>query len=70
MLAPARTPPALVAQLNRDIAEVLRTPAMQATLLTQGARAAPGTPGEFAAYIASESTKMKRLIELTGMRAD
>jgi tripartite-type tricarboxylate transporter receptor subunit TctC len=70
MLAPARTPPELVARLNRDIAEVLRMPAMHATLLTQGARAAPGTPGEFAAYIASESAKMKRLIELTGMRTD
>ncbi|MGZ5120492.1 MAG: tripartite tricarboxylate transporter substrate-binding protein, partial [Burkholderiales bacterium] len=70
MLAPARTPPALITQLNRDISEVLRTPAMHATLLTQGARAAPGTPGEFAAYIAGESEKMKKLVELTGMRAD
>jgi len=70
MLAPARTPPALVAKLNRDIGETLKTPAMQATLLAQGARAAPGTPDEFAAYINSESAKMKRLVELTGMRAD
>jgi tripartite-type tricarboxylate transporter receptor subunit TctC len=70
MLAPARTAPALVAKLNRDIADVLRTPAMQAALLAQGATAAPGTPSEFAAYITSESTKMKRLIEQTGMRAD
>jgi len=51
MLAPARTPPALVARLNRDISEILQTPAMQATLLAQGATAAPGTPGEFAAFI-------------------
>lgn len=70
MLAPARTPADLVTKLNRDIAEVLRTPAMHATLLAQGARAAPGTPSELAAYITSESAKMKRLIELTGMRAD
>jgi tripartite-type tricarboxylate transporter receptor subunit TctC len=70
MLAPARTPPALVVRLNRDIGEILHTPAMQATLLAQGAQAAPGTPGEFAAFVKSESAKMKRLIELTGMRAD
>ena len=70
MLAPARTASALVARLNHDITEVLRMPAMHATLLTLGARAAPGTPGEFAAYIAAESRKMKRLIDLTGMRAD
>jgi tripartite-type tricarboxylate transporter receptor subunit TctC len=70
MLAPARTPPELVAKLNRDLGEVLRSPEMQATLLAQGAHAAPGSPDEFAAFISAESVKMKRLIELTGMRAD
>jgi tripartite-type tricarboxylate transporter receptor subunit TctC len=70
MLAPARTQPALIARLNRDIGEILRTPAMETTLLAEGAEAAPGTPDEFAAFIKSESAKMKRLIELTGMRAD
>lgn len=70
MLAPAHTPPAIVAKLNRDIGEILRTPEMRTLLLAQGAEAAPGTPDEFAAFINSESAKMKRLIELTGMRAD
>jgi tripartite-type tricarboxylate transporter receptor subunit TctC len=70
MLAPARTPPHIVAKLNHDIGEILRTPEMQAVLLAQGAEAAPGTPDEFAAYISSEASKMKRLIQLTGMRAD
>jgi tripartite-type tricarboxylate transporter receptor subunit TctC len=70
MLAPARTPPQLVASLNHNIGEVLRTPTMQSALFAQGARAAPGTSAEFAAYINSESARMKRLIELTGMRPD
>jgi tripartite-type tricarboxylate transporter receptor subunit TctC len=70
MLAPAHTPPAIVAQLNRDIAEILKTPAMQATLLAQGAEAAPGTPAEFAAFIDGESAKMKKLVAQTGMRVE
>jgi tripartite-type tricarboxylate transporter receptor subunit TctC len=70
MLAPARTPSGVVTRLNNDIGEVLRTPAMQATLLAQGARPSPGSPGEFAAYIAEESAKMKQLIEATGMRVE
>jgi tripartite-type tricarboxylate transporter receptor subunit TctC len=70
MLAPAHTPPAIVAKLNRDIGEILRTPKMRAILLAHGAEAAPGTPDEFAAYIKSEAAKMKSLVELTGMRAD
>lgn len=70
MLAPARTPSALIAKLNNDIGEILQTPAMRAALLAQGALAAPGTPDAFAAYINSESAKMKTLIEQTGMRVD
>jgi len=70
MLAPAHTQSAIVAKLNRDVGEILRTPEMRTILLAQGAEAAPGTPEEFAAYIASEAAKMKKLIELTGMRVD
>lgn len=70
MLAPARTPVSVISRLNGDIGEVLRTPAMRTTLVEQGARAAPGTPSQFAAYIAQESVTMKRLIDETGMRAE
>jgi tripartite-type tricarboxylate transporter receptor subunit TctC len=70
MLAPAHTPPAVVARLNRDIGEILRTPEMRTILLAQGAEAAPGAPDEFATYMKSEAAKMKSLIELTGMRVD
>jgi tripartite-type tricarboxylate transporter receptor subunit TctC len=70
MLAPAHTPPAILVKLNRDVGEILRTPAMRALLLAQGAEAAPGTPEEFAAYINSEAANMKKLVELTGMRAE
>jgi len=70
MLAPAGTPSAIVARLNRDIGEVLQSPRMRETLLAQGAEAAHGTPDEFAAFIGSESTRMKRLIDLTGMKAN
>lgn len=70
MLAPAGTPPAIVARLNRDVGEILQSPEMQATLLAQGAEAAHGTPDEFAAFMGSESARMKRLIELTGMRVN
>lgn len=70
MLAPTRTPAPVVMKLNRDIGEALQTPAMQLALLAQGAEPAAGTPAEFAAFIKSESAKMKKLIEQTGMRAD
>ena len=37
MLAPARTPGALVDKLNRDVVDILQTQALQAALLVQGA---------------------------------
>jgi tripartite-type tricarboxylate transporter receptor subunit TctC len=70
LLAPARTPAALIVRLNRDVGELLKSAAMQATLQAQGASAAPGTPEQFGAFIQSESAKMKRLVELTGMRVE
>jgi tripartite-type tricarboxylate transporter receptor subunit TctC len=70
VLAPAGTPSVLVARLNREIGEILRTPDMRSTLLSQGAEAAPGTPREFADFISSESAKMRQLIEITGMRVE
>jgi tripartite-type tricarboxylate transporter receptor subunit TctC len=70
MLAPARTPTALVGRLNREMVEILQTPAMQDALLAQGAAATSGTPEEFAAFIKSETVKMKKVIEVAGIRAD
>jgi tripartite-type tricarboxylate transporter receptor subunit TctC len=70
MLAPARTPGELVARLNRDIVEVLRSPAARDWLLAQGAEANPGTPAEFAAFIAAETAKWKKVIEAAGAKVD
>jgi tripartite-type tricarboxylate transporter receptor subunit TctC len=68
MLAPARTPPSLVDRLNRDMVEILRTPATEAWLLSQGAVPSPGTPAAFAEFIRSETVKWKKVIEAAGVK--
>ena len=70
MFAPARTPPALVAKLNRDIVEILQAPALQTALLAQGAEPSPGSPAEFAAFIKSEIAKLKNVIEIAGIKVE
>jgi tripartite-type tricarboxylate transporter receptor subunit TctC len=70
MLAPAGTPDAIADKLNHDIVEILQTPALKDALRTQGAEAAPSTPAEFASFIASETKRLKRLIETAGLRID
>lgn len=70
MCAPARTPPALVGQLNRDIVEILRTPATRDWLYKQGAEAIPSTPEAFGDLIRSDIAKWKKVVEASGARAD
>ena len=70
MFAPARTPGELINRLNRDIVEVVRSPAAREWLLGQGAEPAPGTPAEFAAFIKSETAKWKKVIEASGAKVD
>jgi tripartite-type tricarboxylate transporter receptor subunit TctC len=70
MVTTARTPASLVLKLNRDFVEILQSPAMRDVLLAQGAEPALGTPEEFAAFVKSETVKMKKVIEVAGIRAE
>jgi len=70
MLAPARTSSELISRLNRDMVEFLHTPEMQALLRAQGAEPAPGTPAQFAAFIKSETVKLKKVIESAGIKPE
>jgi tripartite-type tricarboxylate transporter receptor subunit TctC len=70
MLVPAGTPNDISEKLHRDIVEILNSPAMTDRLQTQGATAAPGTPEQLAAFMASETSRLKALIESVGLRLD
>jgi tripartite-type tricarboxylate transporter receptor subunit TctC len=70
MFAPAKTPQAIVDKLNRDLVEILQTPATRTVLLDQGAEPVPGTPGEFAAFINSETLKWGRVIRTAGLKPE
>jgi len=71
MMAPAGTPDAIVEKVNRDIVDILRTPAFQDLLRVQGSEVDPQTtPAEFASFMASETTRLRKLIETVGLRMD
>src|SRR4051812_31443150 len=70
VVAPAGTPPAIVAQLNRQIAAILQAPDVRERLAVQGLEAASNTPAEFGAYIASEVRKWSAVIKQAGVVAD
>lgn len=54
MFAPARTPAALIEQLNAEINRVLNLPDVKQLLFDSGAEGIPGTPAELAAFIKSD----------------
>lgn len=70
IVAPIRTPPAIVRKLNHDLLASLKLPGMADALSKQGLEPAGGPPGEFTALIKSEIAKYTKLVKLASIRAD
>ena len=70
LLAPARTPPAILARLNAELVKVVHAPEMKAQLEIQGYDPVGGTPQEFSAFIRAENAKYAKLVRLSGAKVD
>ncbi|TMG75618.1 MAG: tripartite tricarboxylate transporter substrate binding protein, partial [Betaproteobacteria bacterium] len=70
VVAPAGTPAAIIAWLNREIVAILHLPEVVERLSGQGAEALGSTPEEFAAYIKSESAKWAKVVRESGAKAE
>ncbi|MGH6611836.1 MAG: tripartite tricarboxylate transporter substrate binding protein [Burkholderiaceae bacterium] len=67
VLVPAKTPPDIVARLNREFVAVLEMPDVKQTLLQQGVEPVGNTPQQFGAFLASEQKKFAELVKLSGV---
>jgi tripartite-type tricarboxylate transporter receptor subunit TctC len=67
MLAPAGTPPAIVARLNAIATEAMRDPAVKEKLAIQGAELVGDSPEHFRAFIESETAKWAKVIKDAGV---
>ena len=63
VLAPAATPPAVIARFNRDLAQLLSTTDMKERLLTAGVEARASTPAEFRELIARDITRWAEVVK-------
>ncbi len=70
ILAPAKTPAAMVTRLNRELVAVMQDPAMKAWMEARGAEAVTSTPEEFAAYIKKDLAKWARVVKEAGITAE
>lgn len=68
LVAPAGTPPEIVATLNRAIAATLKDPDIQHKLADLGIDIAPDTPHQFVAYIKAEIPKWAAVIKASGAK--
>jgi tripartite-type tricarboxylate transporter receptor subunit TctC len=70
VLAPAATPPAVVATLNAAILRALDAPAVGERFRALGAPPAGGTPAQFAALIRTDIAKYEKIVRASGAQAD
>ena len=70
LVAPAKTPRAIIDQLNAEVTKILNMPEVKATLFNQGLDPAPGTPEQFGAYIRAERIKWANVIKESGAKAE
>jgi len=67
--APKNTPVEIVAKLNTEINAALADPKMKASVADLGSIVFPGSPTEFATFIAAETEKWAKVIRFAGIKA-
>ncbi|MGZ5259408.1 MAG: Bug family tripartite tricarboxylate transporter substrate binding protein [Burkholderiales bacterium] len=70
MMGPAGLPKAIVAKLNAEIQRACTSPKVQATLATQGAVCATGSPEQFVQFVKKERIKWGDIVKRSGAKID
>ncbi len=70
VVAPAGTPATIIDRLNAVINRGLRSPQIEQTLAGVGAQTNPGSPQDFAQFIAAETAKWSAVAKTAGISLD
>jgi tripartite-type tricarboxylate transporter receptor subunit TctC len=70
MLAPAGTPPAVIAAINADFARALKTPEVRDKLAAEGTTVVADDPASFATFMKGEIEKVTRLSKVATLKID
>jgi tripartite-type tricarboxylate transporter receptor subunit TctC len=70
IVAPARTPRAIIDQLNAALREALAADDVVARITHEGAEPTPGTPDEYAAAIVRDEAKWSKIVRDLGVKLE
>jgi tripartite-type tricarboxylate transporter receptor subunit TctC len=70
ILAPPKTPPEIVAQINADVNRILATPEIREVFMREGAEPVQMSPDKFAATIKSEIEGWKKVAKASNIKAE
>ncbi len=70
LLAPAKTPKAIVEKLSAETARIVKLLDVSKRISELGAEPVGGTPGEYAAFIQSEIAKWRKVIKDAGVKLE
>jgi tripartite-type tricarboxylate transporter receptor subunit TctC len=68
LIAPAATPPAVLKRIHAAAVAALSAPALREQFDRVGGIASPGTPQEYAAFLAAEQAKWSRIVAAIGFK--
>ena len=68
LIAPAGTPPAIIAKINAEVGEALRKPEIREKLRSQLIEPAPSTPDELRARIEAEKKLWADVVKAANIR--
>jgi tripartite-type tricarboxylate transporter receptor subunit TctC len=70
LLAPAKTPAAVVQRLNTELNAVLNDPVVKDKLLTLGIDASPGSPDQFADQLKRDVSRYGQVVKAANIRLE
>lgn len=70
LLAPAKTPPAVIAKLNKAVNDALNDPAVHDKLVKTGATPVGGTPEALGAFMKAQYDKWGRIVKENGIKPE
>jgi tripartite-type tricarboxylate transporter receptor subunit TctC len=68
MIAPQKTPQAIIERVAAAIDKAMRMPEVIKSLVTDGAEPAPGSPAELATFIKTETERWRKVVRANGLK--